>query len=262
MCYLCSQKRGKGEVKSKSNQKCYARPFRTKTEWVRKLLSLMTFYSNRSDPLASRRFLCNRISCAFDYQNKTVELWEKLGPCLRGILGLLSLYLQWGHGQEPHMKTLLGRGHCSDNSYHSINIPGVDTYRNGRHWGKETDKCSKTRSFRWFPHVVVVSWCYPKKSNQYPAEDPFGWQLVAWGEEGAVLCYVNLATLELLPRMLFSAWFWARGGWKRSLYEMWKEVVNQQPLLSESHWCRKLGISVHWVPNQILETSFGWSRKG
>lgn len=72
------------------------------------------------------------------------------------------------------MKTLLGGGHCSDNSYHSINMPGVGTYRNGRHWGKETDKCSKTRPLRWFPHFVVVSWCYPKKSNKYSAEDPFG----------------------------------------------------------------------------------------
>lgn len=78
MCYPCSQKRRKGEVKSKRSQKCYARSFRTKTEWVRKLFSLMTFYSNRSDPLASRRFLCNCISCAFDYQNSriVVKTWS------------------------------------------------------------------------------------------------------------------------------------------------------------------------------------------
>lgn len=44
------------------------------------------------------------------YQNKTIELLEKLGYCLRWILGLLSLCLQRGHNQEPRVKSLLEGG--------------------------------------------------------------------------------------------------------------------------------------------------------
>lgn len=94
------------------------------------------------------------------YQNKTIELLEKLGYCLKWILGLLSLCLQRGHNQETSVKSCW-KGVCGDNSYHSTNTPEGDKYGNGR-LGKGLTHAVKQR---WVP---VLWWFHSDIQRSVP----------------------------------------------------------------------------------------------